>query len=236
MDIINDVPYVEQGEFIGLFKIEFQKNEHESYAAIISNATLEAYGITKDELYDQAKENDKKNTYKQPILCDINDIIFNIIAGEKLFDEKNLLENNEIINIEDDELLVLSNRGSREGAALLFNEDVLERISEVMNGDYYIIPSSIHEVIVLKEMPAPELNQMIAEVNNTQVEPEDVLSYNAQYYDSRNKTLVNALSHENQQKFREMTGDISHDSEMRHEEKARKNLYLKNKEQKERAK
>lgn len=236
MDIINDVPYVEQGEFIGLFKIEFQKNEHESYAAIISNATLEAYGITKDELYDQAKENDKKNTYKQPILCDINDIIFNIIAGEKLFDEKNLLENNEIINIEDDELLVLSNRGSREGAALLFNEDVLERISEVMNGDYYIIPSSIHEVIVLKEMPAPELNQMIAEVNNTQVEPEDVLSYNAQYYDSRNKTLVNALSHENQQKFREMTGEISHDSEMRHEEKARKNLYLKNKEQKERAK
>lgn len=236
MDIINDVPYVEQGEFIGLFKIEFQRNEHESYAALISNATLEAYGITKDELYDQAKENDKKNTYKQPILCDINDIIFNIIAGEKLFDEKNLLENNEIINIEDDELLVLSNRGSREGAALLFNEDVLERISEVMNGDYYIIPSSIHEVIVLKEMPAPELNQMIAEVNNTQVEPEDVLSYNAQYYDSRNKTLVNALSHENQQKFREMTGEISHDSEMRYEEKARKNLYLKNKEQKERAK
>jgi|GEM_PF-3739664 len=55
-------------------------------------------------------------------------------------------------------------------------------------------------------------------------------------YDSRNKTLVNALSHENQQKFREMTGEISHDSEMRHEEKARKNLYLKNKEQKERAK
>ncbi|WP_370806350.1 DUF5688 family protein [Eubacterium ventriosum] len=158
------------------------------------------------------------------------------MAGEKLFDEKNLLENNEIIDIEDDELLVLSNRGSREGAALLFNEDVLERISEVMNGDYYIIPSSIHEVIVLKEMPAPELNQMIAEVNNTQVEPEDVLSYNAQYYDSRNKTLVNALSHENQQKFREMTGEISHDSEMRHEEKARKNLYHKNKEQKERAK
>lgn len=85
-------------------------------------------------------------------------------------------------------------------------------------------------------MHAPELNQMIAEVNNTQVEPEDVLSYNAQYYDSRNKTLVNALSHENQQKFREMTGEISHDSEMRHEEKARKNLYHKNKEQKERAK
>ena len=46
MDIINDVPYVEQGEFIGLFKIEFQRNEHESYATIISNATLEAYGIT----------------------------------------------------------------------------------------------------------------------------------------------------------------------------------------------
>ena len=106
MDIINDVPYVEQGEFIGLFKIEFQRNEHESYAAIISNATLEAYGITKDELYNQAMENDKKNAYRQPILCDISDIIFNIIAGEKLFDEKNLLESNEIIDIEDDEMLV----------------------------------------------------------------------------------------------------------------------------------
>lgn len=63
---------------------------------------------------------------------------------------------------------------------------------------------------------------------------------NAQFFTREvkkdNNRVYNALSHENQQKFREMTGEISHDSEMRYEEKAGKNLYHKNKEQKERAK
>ena len=231
-DIINDVPYIQKGEFIGLFKMEFI-NDEAAMSATINNKIMEAYGVNVEQLYEQAKQNDSIN--KKPGLYKMEEVMADIFIDEPDIVKKNLLKSDEVIG-SDQTMLVLTNEEKREGAALLLDEGILEKISKIMDGGYYVIPSSIHEVIVLKEMHAPELNQMIAEVNNTQVEPEDVLSYNAQYYDSRNKTLVNALSHENQQKFREMTGEISHDSEMRHEEKARKNLYHKNKEQKERAK
>ena len=235
-DIINDVPYIqkEKGEFIGLFKMEFI-NDEAAMSATINNKIMEAYGVNVKQLYEQAKQNDSIN--KKPGLYKMEEVMADIFIDEPDIVKKNLLKSDEVIG-SDQTMLVLTNEEKREGAALLLDEGILEKISKIMDGGYYVIPSSIHEAIIVNGfgMNASELNEMIENVNEFEIENEDILSNNSQYYDSRNKTLVNALSHENQQKFREMTGEISHDSEMRHEEKARKNLYLKNKEQKERAK
>ena len=60
-------------------------------------------------------------------------------------------------------------------------EKVYERIGE----NFYILPSSIHEVIVIPESKSPmrpQLDCMIQEVNETQVEEEEVLSSHAYYY------------------------------------------------------
>ena len=65
-------------------------------------------------------------------------------------------------------------------------------MSEAASERTITCPSSVHEVIIIPESEAPgkkELTAMVAEINATQVEEEDVLSDNAYYYDRKLKKL-----------------------------------------------
>ena len=58
--------------------------------------------------------------------------------------------------------------------------------------NYYVLPSSIHELLILPDngsMQLSELEAMVREVNATQVAPEDRLSDKVQYYDRETKLL-----------------------------------------------
>jgi len=83
----------------------------------------------------------------------------------------------------------LSNSRKSRGAACILYPGVLEGIAAEEKHNLYIIPSSIHEVLILPDngaICADELKKMIFEVNCTQVAPEEVLS-NSLYYYNREK-------------------------------------------------
>lgn len=87
---------------------------------------------------------------------------------------------------------VLSNKSCVQGAACILYPGVLEELSSQAGNNLYILPSSIHEVILVADSGRedPEfLKEMIADVNRTQVEPEEVLSDSLYYYDRRKKTV-----------------------------------------------
>ena len=64
------------------------------------------------------------------------------------------------------------------GANVLLREDVLNKAAEKMGGEMFIIPSSVHEVIVLPKniTSAEALEEMIRSVNEAEVVPEERLS------------------------------------------------------------
>ena len=64
-------------------------------------------------------------------------------------------------------MYVLTNSEGAYGASALFYPGVKEKVSEVIGGDYYVLPSSIHEVLILKDTPdldSKELVQMVKEL------------------------------------------------------------------------
>ena len=92
----------------------------------------------------------------------------------------------------DDIMFVLTNSLRSLGAACILYDEVLFHIGNFLKENYYILPSSIHEVIIIPESQTPDkdtLNEMILEVNETQVELEDVLSDHVYYYNREYKTL-----------------------------------------------
>lgn len=127
-------------------------------------------------------------------------------------------------------MLVLTNEEKREGAALLLDEGILEKISKIMDGGYYVIPSSIHEAIIVNGfgMNASELNEMIENVNEFEIENEDILSNNSQYYDPEEKVLMDALKYERKQKFKDVTYEIESNSQERVTEKSRETNIARN--------
>lgn len=92
---------------------------------------------------------------------------------------------------------VLSNDTKQYGAAAIFLPSAMKEVTEQLKTNkLYILPSSIHEVIILKaETPdtngkTDELLQMVKEVNATSVSPKDKLSDHVYYYDGKNLTIA----------------------------------------------
>ena len=91
----------------------------------------------------------------------------------------------EEINVsEDNAMYVLSNKTKNRGAAGMFDLDLLSKTAEDVQSDFYILASSIHEVILVLEKDAPSkktLLEVIGEGNN-QADEEDFLSNNLYFY------------------------------------------------------
>ena len=105
--------------------------------------------------------------------------------------KENLLEIGE--DEKQDVMYVLTNSLRNYGAACLFYPHVLEMVGEMLKEDYYVLPSSVHEVIIVPEskaLDADEMSEMVVEINETQVEPEEVLSDHAYFYQRDSKKLM----------------------------------------------
>ena len=102
--------------------------------------------------------------------------------------------------LEDDDLdrellgvpLMLTNRSTVFGASALFYPGVMERIANLLEGGYYVLPSSVHELIIISETLNPDLAEMqrtVREANETVVERADLLSDNLFHYDPAKEEL-----------------------------------------------
>lgn len=89
-------------------------------------------------------------------------------------------------------LYLLTNHSRLQGAACILYPNILSDFSAQKGSDLYIIPSSIHEVLLLPvsaSMDPKAINGVIREVNSTQLSPEEILSDHVYYY-NRSKNEI----------------------------------------------
>ena len=94
---------------------------------------------------------------------------------------------------------VLTNQERFNGASLILLPEVLERIAGVLQDSYYILPSSVHEVLIVPLSVSPsaaELEELVRSVNDAIVEDNDFLSDKVQFYDKELKSLFNTSDYE----------------------------------------
>ena len=86
---------------------------------------------------------------------------------------------------EDIKMFVLTNKMKMNGAACILYQDVLKQFAKECGGNIFILPSSIHEVILVpakKGITQSELDCMVRDVNREAVEDGEVLSNHAYLY------------------------------------------------------
>lgn len=106
--------------------------------------------------------------YDMPKLCSMRDAIF----GNK---DENYLDGG---NASEDMLYVLTTEHGLLGASTLFYPGIKEKIAAAVGSDYYVLPSSVHEVLILPDkgqMEPKELLHMVKSINETEVAPQDRL-------------------------------------------------------------
>lgn len=148
-------------------------------SARISNELMKSWETTEDKLYEIALENTPK--LFPPSFKAMKDVMREIMGEIDVPEE--LLIPDSCPN-----MYILSNDRGINGASSLFYPGMMEKVAKELGSDYVVLPSSIHEVIILAadaSMDKEYLVSMVQEVNETQLAPEEVLSATAYYYDRK---------------------------------------------------
>lgn len=172
----NDRVVTKHGDFSVYYRISLCENSNHVLALkIINEDMLTNWGISVDQLKNDAFNGVWKH---EPVLI-------SIINRLNPFLEIPLKENESVRKI-DFTTTALTNESRVLGAGLILNETIRARIGEFVGGDYIVLPSSIHEVIIYKDDRSVEdenFYKMVEETNQdiNIVEPCDVLSNKVQW-------------------------------------------------------
>lgn len=176
-ELLKEVPYEEYLDLAIIFYVLLEVNSYGMASMMIRDEHLKMWDVTDKEIYQRACQ----NTWKiLPYEFKTMHAVIEEFAGEKETNEK-------------DALYILSNRIRSYGAAAILYENRLEGIGDYLKENYYVLPSSVHEMIIVPESEAPgkeELSCLVKEINETQVDEEEVLSNQAYYYDRKKRRLL----------------------------------------------
>ncbi|WP_026658648.1 DUF5688 family protein [Butyrivibrio sp. AC2005] len=149
---------------------------------LVTNQLLEGYGITAEQLHEDALEIAPKN---RPLEIKGMSEILSISSGAENIEDLGLN-----IPPEEEKLFVASVEGNIHGACVLAYEEFMDKAAERLGGSFYILPSSLHELILVPDdgnFELTALDHMVREVNATTVSSTDKLTDNVYHYDSENK-------------------------------------------------
>lgn len=183
-EMLNNIPHRIQDDMAITYRILVdQENVGETATIKITNDIMDMVHMDENELYELSMNNTPSlMPAKLKNMLEIVSETMGIDAGE-LFEP----------GTADAPMYVLTNNQMCNGASTIFYPGIQEEIYNKLQSEYFVLPSSVHEVILVPKdanMEAAELKQMVNEVNSTQVSPEEVLTGNVYEYDAKAKVLT----------------------------------------------
>lgn len=139
---------------------------------LIYNHHLSFWDITKDDLYALSMTNTPKLLSYD--LKNMTDVLSELLAGADCNDPLDAFP-----------MYVLSNQSKLNGSGCILYHDLLHNFAKQLDSDLYILPSSVHEVLLIPASngeSSSELSAMVREVNATQLSNEEILSDHVYYY------------------------------------------------------
>lgn len=184
--LLEDVPYKRVLDLAVVFYCLIEQRKGVSATALIHNEHLRIWNVTEDEIYNDAL----KNT---PVL-----LAGSIVPMSKILSEiagTAPVDNDEKVceYTGEDILYVLTNSSRVNGAACILYDNLLKKFANDVHSDLYILPSSVHEVIIVPKKNAfdkSELADMVREVNEQGVSQDEILSDNVYEYNRKNGLIT----------------------------------------------
>ncbi len=185
-DIMADSPHRLEEDLLMTYHIMIPAQDDGFLSARISNQMLSELGVNAKQLHNDAIENSAK------ILPVKVQSMMAALTG---------------VEEEKPTMIVITNEVGTFGAGALFCEGILDQVSEKLDGNYYLLPSSVHEWIAVPDAAGhsrEDLEMMVKSANSTVVDAADRLSDNVFHYDSQERLFERADKYEERQAVRAM--------------------------------
>ena len=176
--LLTELPHRKFLDLAVTYRLEAEEKAYRA-STFVKDWFLKHWGITEEELWEAAMENLTREEYEAKPLTEILEGILGTNLGELFDTDSKQFQNYPV-------MYVLTNRGVHYGAAGMLREDLLKAFSEQTESSFYILPSSVHETILVAEQPGIDsmsFKEMVSSINEGEVEQEEWLSESVYYYD-----------------------------------------------------
>ena len=182
--MLQEMPHENIEDLSAICYVDFPVESNDGKATMkVKNEHLKMWNVDAKEMFHQARANTQPvNT---PILQSMDEMMLSIFNEEG--HATNLL--NESVEFgfrSHDMLYALTNVEKQYGASMITQPEVLNKLEQLFPEGFYVLPSSVHEVLIVPdngEMEPKMLGEMVREVNKNEVERQEVLSDRVYSYD-----------------------------------------------------
>lgn len=194
IELLQEIPYVPFLDLSIIFYVavtEPSGSNGEFGSATISNEMMRRWKKNKEALLEAAMENIDVE------IEEISSVVKTTLIQSGNLDKLAEFEEMEQKSKEEGlpQMLVVSNKTKCYGACNLLHKKKLYNIAKQLNSNLFILPSSIHEIILMPDEgvskdKAMELSYMVKEINATQLLKEEILSNSIYYFNRKTKEVT----------------------------------------------
>ncbi len=187
-ELLEDLPHMDFMDLSIVFQSMLVSAGYGTASILIHNVHLKLWDVTVSDLLKEAEKNTPQLMGYE--LKSMKDVLREIMESEQPEEADSDAYMAGIVSSVP--MYVLSNRCRINGAACLLYPALLDDICESLDSSLYLIPSSIHEVLILPSdntNDSAKIREMIKEINDTQVAAEEILSYSLYFYDREENRL-----------------------------------------------
>ena len=193
-ELLLNIPHDRIEDLAAVYRFVLKSESTGKASILVSNEMMQKMGITHEQLKNDALYN--APIIRPAVIKGMNEVIKELM-GKEAYEIANGTGNVE------ESVYVATVPDKDSGAGVLSYQNFMDQAAERVGGDFFILPSSIHEILIVKddgEMKAELLRNMVQQINRTELMPEDKLSDNVYHYDSKEHVFELAEKFEARQK------------------------------------
>ena len=175
-DLLAKAPHTGYEDMSMVYRVLIRNPQGESGRALITNELMERMGVTREQLHEDALANSP--LVRPAVIKDIREVLGLV------------LDDGTPLEMCEPQMYVVTTTDMVWGCGAIFYPGFMDQCTETVGGGYYILPSSIHEVLLYPEdggVNAKELQELVTNINAMEVAPEDRLSNSVYHYDPKER-------------------------------------------------
>lgn len=194
--MLSKIPHKNVEDMAMVYRIDIPVDPNTTGSALVTMGILKSWNISEEKLYADAMIHCPQNFPARirgmsEVMAEMTGLPIDVLPPDK------------------EQMFVVTCKDGTMGAGCIGYPDFMLQASRIVNGSFFLLPSSIHEVLLVRDdrkTDYHDLEEMVKTVNLEEVAPEDRLTNSVYHYDAKTRKFERASDHA--QRVKEKTPDF----------------------------
>ena len=175
-EMLSKVPHTDMEDISMVYRMQLEHLSNGAVTVLVTNDLMNRMGITKEQLHADALASSER--IRPASMKTMAEVLTNMLGvPPEMLPE----------DMPGPKLYVVTNEEGFHGAAATFYPDFMDQAAKEFGSNFFILPSSVHEVLFVPDdgsLQVDQLRDMVTDINASEVAPADRLTDSVYHYDA----------------------------------------------------